>query len=278
MIEKYVLAGGQMEPKIQDKKTNLESMVSLSYEAAGEGARLVVFPECALTGIVLDSVEEVRSMAEPIPGPATDEMMKVCKDLGIYVIFGLIEEDNGRYFNSAVLTGPNGQIGKYRKIHLPGMGVDRFVEHGDIPFPIYDTELGRIGILICYDGSFPESAGVLNLKGADLIVLITNWPRGAERCSKYQVNTRAMDNHLFYAAINRVGLERDFFFFGMSKVADVWGKTLAEGGYGANEIIYAEVEPLKSRHKRHVLMEGKNILDFRKDRRPELYSLLTKSI
>ena len=183
MIEKYVIAGGQMAPELNKKKENLDCMISLSHEASREGARLVIFPECALTGIVFDSVEEVQSVVEPIPGPATDALTGICKNLGIYVIFGLVEQEETRLYNAAALIGPNGLVGKYRKIHLPEMGVDRFVNHGDIPFSVYETELGRIGLLICYDGSFPESAGVLNLKGADLIALITNWPRGAERCA-----------------------------------------------------------------------------------------------
>ena len=277
MIEKYIIAAVQMSPTLHDKQNNLKHILSLARKASDQGAQLTIFPECALTGIAFESAKEVKAVAEPIPGPATEEIANLCQATGQYVIFGLVEQDSEKLYNSAAFIGPQGLVGKYRKIHLPGMGVDRFVSHGDIAFPIFDTELGKIGILICYDGSFPESAGVLNLKGADLIVVITNWPRGAERCSKYQVNTRAMDNHLYYAAVNRVGIERDFQFFGLSKIADVWGKALAEGGYGTEEIIYAEIEPKISRQKHHVLMQGKNTLDFKNHRRPAFYGPLTET-
>src|SRR6202030_44525 len=108
----------------------------------------------------------------------------------------------------------------YRKAHRPFLGVDRFTAPGDRPFAVHDLGGLRVGIHICYDGSFPESARVLTLLGADLVVLPTNWPPGAAGTAKYLVPARALENQVFYAAVNRVGTERGFAFIGRTRIID----------------------------------------------------------
>src|SRR5207302_9362026 len=144
-------------------------------------------------------------------------------------LFGLLERDEKghKLYNACALVGPEGPASSYRKIHLPCLGVDRFVTPGDRPFAVHDLGGLRVGITICYDGSFPESARVLTLLGADLVVLPTNWPTGARSTVKYLVQARALENHIYYAAINRVGEERGFHFIGMSRIVDCEGELLA---------------------------------------------------
>jgi predicted amidohydrolase len=92
------------------------------------------------------------------------------------VVIGLLERDGDRCYNTVVLLGPEGLIGKHRKAHLPGVGVDRFLCAGDLPFAVYDTEVGKIGMAICWESCFPEHIRSLALQGAEIIALPTNWP------------------------------------------------------------------------------------------------------
>lgn len=192
MLDKVMIAAVQMEPWIEHNRENLDNILMKTRTAARGGADLVVFPECALTGYLFDSRTEAIPYMESIPGPCTKEVASCCRELNIHVIMGLIEIDVDRCFNTAILIGPKGLIGKYRKNHLPYLGIDRFLDLGDKPFTVYKTPIGNIGILICYDCSFPESARVITLQGADILALPTNWPEGRGKVAKYVVNTRGL--------------------------------------------------------------------------------------
>src|SRR5262249_53364764 len=157
------------------KTANLAAIVRQLNDAADRGAKLVVFPECILTGYGFDSREQVRTVAETLPGPATDAVAKECKRRGVWAVFGMIESTGQSLFNACALVGPSGSVASYRKLHLPCLGADRFTDPGDRPFAVHDLGGLKLGINICFDGSFPESARVLTLLGADLVVLPTNW-------------------------------------------------------------------------------------------------------
>jgi predicted amidohydrolase len=267
----FKIAGIQMLPRLTENEFNLDQILNYLELAAKEGAELAIFPECALCGYCFESLQEALPYAEPIPGPATLKVASFCNRLNVHAVFGLLEREGNDIFNAAVLIGPQGIVGKYRKIHLPGLGVDKFVKPGDLGFPVYDTALGRIGLNICYDGAFPEGSRVMALKGADLIVLPTNWPTGAEEFAEYVINTRGLENNIFYAAVNRVGVERGFRFIGRSRIVDVFGKTLALASPDQVEILYAEIDPLKAREKRIIRVPGKHEIHRFNDRRPEFY-------
>jgi predicted amidohydrolase len=204
------IAAVQTRPRILRKAANLVQCLESMDAAAENGADLLVLPECALTGYCFSSLEESLSVAESIPGPSTDDVAARCRELNVYAVLGLLEEADGRCYNALAFLGPEGLVGKYRKTHLPYLGVDRFVAPGDTPLDVYDTAIGRIGLNICFDVRFPEPARVLALNGADLIALPTNWPEGAESAPDYLVNARAIENRVNYVAANRVGAERGF--------------------------------------------------------------------
>jgi 5-aminopentanamidase len=252
-------------------------MLARLREAASEGARLVIFPECALTGYCYERKEEAFAQAEPIPGPSTEAFTRACRELGVWAVYGHLERDADRLFNALALVGPEGLIGSYRKIHLPFLGVDRLVTPGDRPFQVHDLGGLKVGLLICYDGSFPESARVLTLLGADLIVLPTNWPEAAICSAKYVANTRALENHVYYAAVNRVGHEGDFHFIGLSRIVDYNGNTITGSDNDAETTLYADLEPEKARRKRTIVIPGKHEIDRIGDRRPEMYGPLVAS-
>ncbi len=270
------IAGVQMDPKLAENHANLAAMLAKFDEAVGAGAKLVVFPECALSGYGFASKAEGFAYSETIPGPATETFAKVCAKHSAFVIFGLLERTGEKLFNACTLVGPSGVVGTYRKIHLPYLGVDRFADPGDRPLEVLVADGLRIGMHICYDGTFPETGRVLSLLGADLLVLPTNWPRHSESAADHMVPCRALENVVYMIAVDRVGEEKGFRFVGRSSIASPAGEVLAKASPDGEEIIYADVDPAKARTKRLIRVPGKHELDRIKDRRPGFYSTITE--
>jgi predicted amidohydrolase len=270
------IAAVQMDVTLADIAGNLSRMITKTRETRAAGAELTIFPECALTGYCFDSIDEARPYAESIPGPSVDKMVALCAELGGFVVFGLLEKEGARVFNALALVGPQGLIGSYRKIHLPRLGVDMYTDFGDRPFAVHEINGLRIGMNICYDGGFPESGRCLALMGADLIVLPTNWPPGAEAAADYAINTRAMENTVYYAAADRVGVERGVPFIGKSKICDPLGKTLGYADHTHEEILYADIDVSRSRNKHLIREVGVNEVNRIADRHPEMYSKLVE--
>jgi predicted amidohydrolase len=272
----WKIAGVQMDCRLGEPAPNLAAIRARLREAANKGAQLVVFPECILSGYAFESKEEAWPHSEPVPGPSTRAVADDCRQLGVWAAFGLLEraETTGTLFNTCVLVGPDGVVATYRKIHLPFLGVDRFTTPGDRPFAVHDLGGLRVGMIICYDGSFPEAARVLALLGADLVLLPTNWPPGALTTAKYLTPARALENHIYYLAVNRVGEERGFRFIGHSQLVDCTGELLVPAAGEAEEILHGEVDPARARSKRLVKIPGKYEIDRINDRRPEMYGPL----
>ena len=273
-MAKTTVACVQMDCEIGNQKANRQKIVARIREAVERSAQLVILPECALTGYCFDSLAEAAQFAEPLDGPSAQVIADACRETGTHSVVGFIEADGGKYYNSAMLVGPQGLVGSYRKIHLPFLGVDRFLTPGDRPFHVFDLPFGKIGINICYDASFPEASRMLKLLGAELIVLPTNWPPGAWRTPEFVINTRAHENHVYFAAANRVGTERGWEFIGRSKVADCLGDTVTEAGREGEEILIAELDLQGANNNRIVNVAGAYEIDRLADRRPELYKLL----
>lgn len=272
------VAAVQCEPKFADVPANRRMVLERFDEATQNGARLVVFPECALTGYGFDDRQEACPHAETIPGPSIDVFARACKSDGAFMIVGMLEVDGDRLFNACALIGPDGLVGSYRKIHLPYLGVDRFANPGDRPFAVQDAGGIRVGMHICYDGGFPESGRVLALLGADVLVLPTNWPTHSERSAEVMMATRAIENTVYAIACNRVGEERGFRFVGRSSIVDPSGEALAFASPDREEILYAEIDPLRARTKRLVRVPDRHVIDRIHDRRPEFYGTLTEPV
>ncbi|MFN6107843.1 MAG: carbon-nitrogen hydrolase family protein [Planctomycetaceae bacterium] len=270
------IAGVQMDVVLQNPQRNLARIASGLAETTKQGAELTVFPECAVPGYCFSSLEEALPFAETIPGPATESVTKVCRELGAHALFGMLERDGSRVFNAAVLVGPTGVVGSYRKVHLPYLGIDMFTSYGDRPFAVHSAGDLRVGMLICYDAAFPEASRSLALLGADLIALPTNWPPGAECTACSVINARALENAVYFIAVNRVGTERGFPFIGMSKICDTNGQTLAESKTTSEDILYADMDLGRARRKHIIRVPDKHEIDRLADRRPEMYGLLTQ--
>jgi predicted amidohydrolase len=277
MSTTYKIAAAQIDIALGEKEHNLNRIEEILREAAWQGARLCVFPECALTGYCFDSLEEALPHAEPVPGPSTQRLSDVCRQVRCSAVVGMLERHDDAVFNTAVLVGAEGVVGRYRKVHLPYLGVDRFTTAGQ-GFDVLALDGLRIGMCICYDAAFPEAARVMALDGADLIVLPTNWPPGAQCTAEYVINTRALENHVYVAAVNRVGQERGFRFIGTSRICDPSGRTLAGASADREEILYAEIDPQLARRKHIVRVPGLHEIDRFADRRPETYGRLLQPV
>jgi predicted amidohydrolase len=266
----------QMDCVLGDPKTNREKIIATIRKAAERDAQLVIFPECALTGYAFNSLDEAVPFAESVDGRSAQAIAEVCRQTKAYAIVGFIEADGDKFYNAAMLVGPGGVVGTYRKVHLPYIGIDRFLTPGDRPFQVFDLPFGKVGVNICYDISFPEPARALKLMGAELIALITNWPTAAWRSPQFVANTRALENHVFYAAVDRIGRERGWDFIGRSKVIDCNGDTLAEASADAEELLVVPVALAEANNNRIVNVAGAYEVDRLKDRRPEFYDIISQ--
>ncbi len=266
------VCGVQLAPQRGDARANTEMVESGILSASAAGARLVVFPEATLTGYVFQDRQSALAGAVEASGPELESIGVACRSAGAWAVVGAIERNAGQLHNSLFLVGPDGVAGTYRKIHTLCLGVDRFTTPGSEPPPVFDLPIGRIGLNICYDGSFPETARALKLAGAQLIVLPTNWPNLTLK--REQVQIRAYENHVNYLAVNRVGEEDGVTFHGGSVAADPDGTVVAELGDETN-LMHVELDLRAADRNRVVRAEGEYEYDYVADRRPDVYGNLT---
>jgi predicted amidohydrolase len=268
------VAAVQMDIKILEKEQNLERILENLNQAARAGAKLIVFPECALTGYCFTGLDEAMPMAETVPGPSTAKLAEATRKLDCTAIVGLLECEGERLYNAAAVISPKGVLGAHRKAHLPCLGIDWCTIPGDRPLQVFDTPHGKIGINICYDVSIPEAARVLKLQGAQLLAVPTNWPMGSDTW-EHTPNVRATENHFYVVACNRVGEERGSRFAGHSKIVDFSGKVLAEAGATEETILYADLDLAAADQNRVIRIPGKWEYDRIAARRPDLYGPIT---
>ena len=269
-----LVAAAQIEPKLAEPERNLEACLARLEEAAAAGAELLVLPECAIPGYMFESAEEALPLAEEVPGPSSEVLERESRRLGMHVVCGLLERDGDTLRNAAVLVGPDGLVGTYRKTHLPFLGVDRFVFPGD-ELTVYDTPLGRIGVEICYDLRFPEVTRTLALRGADIVAHPTNFPIAAKLQTELITVARAAENRIYLLTANRVGKERLGEFCGWSQIVDPYGTRLAEAGETEEALLVADVDVEKARDKDYVI-PGEYELYLFGHRRPELYGAIVE--
>jgi predicted amidohydrolase len=224
---------------------------------------------------MFDSPEEALPHAEEIPGPFTEALAEAAERLGLHCVAGLLEREGDTLRNTAVLVGPEGVAGRYRKSHLPFLGVDRFVEAGD-ELEVVDTPIGRIGIEICYDLRFPELTRALALRGVDLVAHPTNWPVEARSNAEILTRARAHENRVFILTANRVGREGHAEFCGWSQICDVRGNRVVEAGDAEEGLFVAEIDVEEAREKDLIPLPGRYEMHLFDHRRPELYGTLVE--
>lgn len=270
------IAAAQIDIALGQVDANLEKIKSYLRTATSQRVNLVIFPECALTGYCFSSREEALPHARTLTDPVWSELAEICGEgAPTYAVIGFLLAEGGKLFNASVLVGPTGPLSCYRKVHLPHLGIDRFVDRGDRPYGVVEVGTGdkkfRVGLAICYDCSFPEPMRVLGLEGADIIALATNWPMAARRTAEIVPAARSMENHLYFVATNRIGREREFRFCGLSTISGPDGVELARGSEDQEEMFYVDVDLAIARNKRIERTPGSHVIDRFADRRPEFY-------
>lgn len=255
----------QFNPSFGDIRGNTNKVFELSVSC---DANLIVLPELFSTGYQFISNNEVAELAEEIPsGYTTQRLIELSREKSAYLVAGIAERAEGIIYNSAVLTGPEGFIGVYRKTHL-------FFEEklwfapGDTGFKVWETQVGMIGIMICFDWFFPESARTLALMGADIIAHPSNLV--LPFCPDGMI-TRCLENRVFAVTANRTGTEErggktPLTFIGSSEIVSPRGKVLCRASHDKEEIYIAEINPEDARDKR--LNPFNNLFT---DRREEFY-------
>jgi predicted amidohydrolase len=267
-----VLAAAQMDVTLGDPAANIAAASNFMAQAHEQGVDLVVFPECALTGYMLDSREDTLSAGLDIDGPEVAVFLEDCRRHDVHAVVGLLERRGDKVHNTALIAGPDGLIGVYRKRHLPGMGADRFTdEPTDNELPVFETPIGRIGIMICYEIRFPEVARSMALRGADVIALPTNWPMESTILADQFTVVRAAENLVHLVVANRSDEELGMQFLGHSQILDTGGRVLAHAG-SRQALVTATVDRDAARQKQISLREGVQLSPW-DDRRPASYSI-----
>ncbi|MDN0122996.1 nitrilase-related carbon-nitrogen hydrolase [Yersinia aleksiciae] len=262
----FTAAAIQFEPSMFAKEANVRQLLALVEQAAQKGARLITTPEMATTGYCWFDRQEIAPMVETVPGESTERFAKIAQRYQCYIVLGMPEVDpeTALYYNSAVLIGPQGVMGCHRKSH-PYISEPKWAAAGDVGHQVFDTPLGRIGMLVCMDIHFPETARLLALEGVDVICHISNWL--AERTPAPYWISRAMENGCYLLESNRWGLERGVQFSGGSCIIEPDGNIAAVVDDG-DGIAYAEIDISRSRQRRVL---GEAVFD---QRRPDYYHAL----
>lgn len=263
----------QMKPERFKFEENLKKICNFIEQAMkdNEKTNLIIFPELITTGY--ECGERFIEFAEVVPnGVSMKKIGELAKSYNVSIVYGFAERDANNkdvLYNSAALINNDGNVeGVYRKNHL--FDTEKNYFHLGDNFPVFDTPFGKIGIMICWDTAFPEVARIYALKGADLIVVSTNWESPYSDDWDLVTRARAFDNCIYLAAANRVGTDEKLSFFGHSKIVGPLGKVIKELNENSEGIISAELELEMAKKLR------KEYYTFFEDRRPEIYEVLVK--
>lgn len=270
MKDKIKLALCQISSKRESKQENIAKIEKLTKKAKQQEADIAIFPEMTLTGYVI--LDQVYELAETIPGPSTEKIQALAKDTGMHIIFGMPElskKTKATIYNTAVMVGPKGFIGTYRKMYLPTHSVfeeKRYFRPGYQP-ATFQTDLGNIGLTICYDVFFPEVFRLTRLKGAQLIVCISASP--AVRRSYFEILTaaRALENTAYLAYVNLAGVEDGLQFWGGSRLVSPTGDIVALAKHDEEDFLTCEVDYSD-------LRTAETFIPALRDLRPELFDKL----
>lgn len=271
----------QMEPIRFDFVSNLKKMTDFIKKVMEENpeTQLIIFPELITSGY--ECGKEFQRLAERVSdGESIRVISELAEKYHVHIIYGFPERDEAIYdvlYNSSVLIDSRGKaLGTYRKVH-PFASEKEFFRAG-CDYPLFDTEIGKIGIMICWDTAFPEVARAYALQGADLIAISTNWekPYLEDVETRNQddwdliTRARAFDNCLYVAAANRIGFDETLGFFGRSKIIGPTGVPIKElneevEGIIAAELDYSKIPVLRTAY-----------YTFFKDRRPDTFDIIAK--
>ena len=261
----------QLNSALGDSSANLERAIPYIAKAAGQGADLVMFPELYLQGYRADELN--ATTAEPIPGPSTERLLAEARKHDIYIVMGMArleEEYPHLVYNSLCFIGPEGMVEYYDKIHLGTFHPYRegvYFAPGQRT-PVFDTRFGRVSLQICYDACFPELTRTYAVMGSVVNLVISAGPSVAKETWKVILQARSLENLFPSVYCNVVGTQKDFSFFGGSKIVNASGVVTDEAKFDEEDFIVGTVDVAEA------LLLRRQWLMFR-ERRPDLYAPLT---
>ncbi len=259
----------QFNPHFGKVRKNLERILSA---LSGVQADLIVLPELPFTGYYFKDRKELMGLAEGVKNSSTLASLKdFCLQQNLHIVTGFAEKSGDKIFNSAILIGPGKIIHTYRKLHLFNTEKGYF-DPGDTPLEVVPVKDANIGLMVCFDWTFPEVARILALKGADILChpsnLVLTYCQQAMR-------VRSLENLVFTVTANRYGTEKrphgELTFTGQSQVTDPNGNLLARAGPDMDSLTVVEIDLDQARNKRRTDQN-----DIFKDRRPRFYGDLLK--
>ena len=231
----------QVEPKVGDKEANIAKMEKSIKRHEPD---LAMFGELNLTGYM--ARDKLRTLAEPVPGPATKAVSKIAKDHSAHIIFGMPERDSKArlLYNVAVLATPDGGLEKYRKIHPANFGpFEEGIYFGRGREPkLVETKLGKIGLMICFDAFFPELAKLLALQGADILAVISAAPSTSKPLFDKVLPARAVENTCFVLYCNIVGTELNMVFAGGTQAIGPRGEHIGVAKDYKEDLVVVDID------------------------------------
>ena len=249
----------QFSPKFKERGENLKRIEELIKDAEAD---LLVLPELSTTGYSFNSREEIIPFAEEIPGYTSNRILKIASYKKMLIVYGFIEKEGDRLYNSSLLVSPEGIVGKYRKLHLFYKEKLIFTP-GDLPLKVFDIKGVKVGLLICFDWIFPEALRTLALKGAQIVChsanLILPYCQDAMR-------TRAIENRVFIITANRTGEEGEYRFTGRSQIVNPKGEIILTTDDKEEVVKVLDIDPAQALDKK-----VNEYNDLFKDRREGFY-------
>ncbi|MFQ6127337.1 MAG: carbon-nitrogen hydrolase family protein [Thermoplasmata archaeon] len=232
---------GQVQPELGKKERNLEKLERVVSENECD---LAVFGELYLTGYMCR--DDFTRLAEELSGPSVSKIKSIAKESGIHIVFGMPETDGKTrgIYNSSVLVTPEGGVYSYRKLHLADFGPfeeSLFFGRGS-KLEVFDTEIGCLGLLICFDIFFPELSKYYALSGADIIIACSASPSTSKVFFEKVIPARAIENALFVIYSNLVGTERNMVFFGGSTVVGPRGDVKVKAKDYEEDVVQCEID------------------------------------
>ncbi|MDX4946549.1 nitrilase-related carbon-nitrogen hydrolase [Providencia manganoxydans] len=267
------VALAQFNSMLGDKSGNLQRMADFCHQAAEQGAKLICFPELATTGYRGDLLStKLWDLSDSVGSETYQLLSSLATKLDLTIVSGFAERGTylGEVYNSVGVWTPGCHeiSGVFRKVHA--FGIEKQWFNSGNSYPVFDTPIGKIGVMICYDMGFPEVARILTLQGAEILIAPSAWC--IQDRDMWDINTacRALENGCHLLAVNRWGNEGDLLLFGGSKVLGPRGQVLHEAGYDSEQLLIGEVDFQVQAHTRL------NI-PYLRDRKPHSYQQLVQA-